>query len=175
MQNCNSKSENLNQKGFTLIELLLYISLTGIILLSVSVFYFETLRSRVKNQTIAEVEQQGTIAMEQITQAIRNSSSIASPAVGTSAAAITLTSTTPAKNPTVFDLTTGTIRVSEDALAPVNLTTPKVAITALNFQNLSAASTKGVIKVSFTVSYINNSGRNEYDFSKTFTGAASLR
>jgi len=167
--------KNIKRKAFTLIELLLYIGLAGFILLATSVFYFETLRSRVKNQTITEVEQQGTMAMETITQAIRNSDSVTAPVVATSGSSLTITSTVPAQNPTVINVTSGSIKIAEGATAAVELTTPKVTVSSLNFQNLSMSLTPGIIKVSFTVTYINNSGRNEYDFSKTFTGAASLR
>jgi len=172
------KKTTFNRKiarAFTLVELLLYIGLVGIIMLSVSIFYFETLQARVKNQTVSEVEMQGTLAMEKITQTIRNADVINSPAVGLSAASISLATITPTTNPTLFDLSSGILRITEGANPAVNLTTDKVAVSALNFQNLSSASTPGVVKITFTITYINNAGRNEYDFSKTFTGAASLR
>jgi glucosamine 6-phosphate synthetase-like amidotransferase/phosphosugar isomerase protein len=149
--------------------------LAGFILLATSVFYFETLRSRVKNQTITEVEQQGTMAMEAITQSIRNSDSVVAPVAATSSSSLTVASTVPVLNSTVINETSGNIMIAEGASTAVALTTPKFAVTALNFQNLSGALTPGIVKISFTVTYINNSGRNEYDFSKTFTGAASLR
>ena len=41
-----------NNRGFTLVELLLYVSISGVILLVISVFLSTLLESRVKNQTM---------------------------------------------------------------------------------------------------------------------------
>ena len=71
----NSKSS----RGFTLIELLLYVSLAAIMLLAVSVILSILLQTRVKNQTIAVVEQEGRAAIQAMTQSIRNAQSINSP------------------------------------------------------------------------------------------------
>src|SRR3990167_1911975 len=91
-------------RGFTLIELLLYTSLLGIIVLLASIATATLLEARVKNQTIAEVEQQGLQVAQFIGQIARNAEAITSPGVGASAAALTLDVVTPAKDPTVFDL-----------------------------------------------------------------------
>ena len=57
-----------NNRGFTLIELLLYITISSVMLLAISVFLSALLQSKVKNQTIAEVEGQGIQVMQMITQ-----------------------------------------------------------------------------------------------------------
>ncbi len=138
------------RKGFTLIELLLYVSIVGAIIFSVAGFLSLLMQSRVKNQTIAEVEQQGVSVMQIITQTGRN------------AADINFTS--------AFDLSTGIIR--QDTIA---LTNSRVAASGLAFTNLSRAGTPGTVRIQFTLTHINPSGRNEYDYSKTFIGSASLR
>ena len=51
----------MQNKGFTLIELLLYVSIASTVLLASTVFFHMLLESRVKNQTISEVEQQGLL------------------------------------------------------------------------------------------------------------------
>ena len=71
------------QKGFTLIELLLYIAIASIIVFTTASLLRFTLESRVKNQTIAEVEQEGIQVMQLITQTIRNATAISSPAMAT--------------------------------------------------------------------------------------------
>jgi len=162
-------------KGFTLIELLLYVSLSGIIIFSASAFMASLLASRVKNQTIAEVDQNGAQVMQIITQAVRNATAINSPSSGTSASTLSLNTTVPANNPTIFDLSGGAIRMTEGASAAVSLTSSRVSASVLNFQNLTAASTAGTIRISFVLTHLNGSGRNEYDYSKTFTGSASRR
>lgn len=164
-----------NNRGFTLIELLLYISIASIIVFTTASLLRFTLESRVKNQTIAEVEQQGSQVMQLITQTIRLAKAINSPTLGNSASSLSLEVEDEASNPTVFDLSTGAIRIKEGIGIAVNLTSSKVSVSNLNFQNLSRANTPNTIKVSFTITYINSSGRNEYDFTKTFYGSANLR
>ena len=137
-------------QGFTLIELLLYVSIVGAIILSVSGILSLLMQSRVKNQTIAEVEQQGAAVMQVITQAGRNASDI------------NFTSS--------FDISNGIIR--ENTVA---LTNSRVVASGLTFQNLSRAGTPGTIRIQFTLTHINPSGRNEYDYNKTFYGTSSVR
>lgn len=163
------------QKGFTLIELLLYVGIASSILLSSTIFLQTLLESRVKNQTIAEVEQQGLQVMQIITQTIRNAENITSPAISTSGTSLTLDVVNASDDPTVFDLSSGAIRITEGIGSPIPLTNSRVAVSSLTFDNLSRASTPGVVRVSFTISYINSSGREEYDFSKTFYASATLR
>ena len=162
-------------RGFTLIELLLYIAISSVILLTVSAFLSTLLESRVKNQTIAEVEQQGVQVMQMITQTLRNADTINSPTIGTSAGTLSVNTYTSANNPTIFDLSAGVIRIKEGAGAAVPLTNSRITASALNFQNLSRASTPGTMRISFTLTQVNPSGRNEYNFTKTFVGSATLR
>lgn len=167
---------NLQPKqGFTLIELLLYVAIAGVIMLAISVLLGMLLQSRIKNQTVAEVEQQGLAVMQLITQTARNAEAITSPAVGTSSAALTLDVVTVVNDPTIFDLASGVIRSQEGTGAVVSLTNSRVTASALTFQNLSRPGTPGTIRVQFTLTHGNPSGRNEYDFNKTFYGTASLR
>jgi type II secretory pathway pseudopilin PulG len=90
------------EKGYTLIELLLYAALLGILLAATTTYFGVVLESRVKNQSITEVDQQGMAAMEYITQTIRNADSITSPAAGATAASLTLVVPTGALSPTIF-------------------------------------------------------------------------
>src|SRR3990167_11517142 len=92
--NYNLKSYKLQaNSGFTLIELLLYVAISSVMLLITSLFLQTLLQSRIKNQTIAEVEQQGLAVMQLITQAARNADSINSPATGASAVSLSLNTT----------------------------------------------------------------------------------
>lgn len=161
--------------GFTLIELLLYVAISSVMLLAISFFLQTLLESRIKNQTIAEVEQQGLHVMQIIAQTARNAEVISSPAQGASASSLTLDVITVASDPTVFDLSSGSIRITEGVGSPVALTNSRVTASALTFQNLSRASTPGIIRIQFTLTHVNPEGRNEYSFTKTFIGSATLR
>ena len=168
-------NKRLTQQGFTLVELLLYVSASAIFLLVISLFLATLLQSRVKNQTIAEVEQQGLQVMQVITQTARNAKAIHSPAQGTSASSLSLDVIIASNDPTVFDLSNGTIRITEGIGSPVSLTNARVVASGTVFQNLSRSDTPGTIRIQFTLTHVNPAGRNEYDFQKTFIGSASLR
>jgi Tfp pilus assembly protein PilW len=105
------------QKGFTLIELLLYVGLAAGLLLASSFFYSLLLQSRTKNQVITEVESQGQQAMQLILQTIRNAENVNSPAAGGSAQSLSLDVVNPSLDPTLFDLASNAIRITEATTA----------------------------------------------------------
>ncbi len=100
---------------------------------------------------------------------------IISPAIGSSANTATFVVPTGALSPTVFDLSSGTIRIKEGTGSTIDLTNSKVTASSLNFQNLSWSSTSGVIRISFTLTRNNPGNRTEYDYSQTFYATATLR
>lgn len=163
-------------RGFTLVELLLYVSIASFVLLVTSVFLSPLVQSRVKNQTIAEVEQQGLSLMQSMTHTIRNADAINSPAQGV-ADAVTLSVNTivAGNNPTIFDLAGTVLQMKEGAAASVPLSNSRVSVSGLSFSNVSRTGTPGTVRIQFTLTHVNPEGRNEYDFSKTFIGSATLR
>lgn len=161
--------------GLTLVELLLYVSLSSIILLTTIFFLGSLLDARIKNQTITEVEQQGMQIVHIMTQALRNAENVGSPAQGASAAALTLDVIPVLADPTIFDVQSGVIRIQEGTAAPIPLTNGRITASALTFQNLSRTGTPGTIRIQFTLSHKNPSGKNEYSYAKTFTASATLR
>jgi prepilin-type N-terminal cleavage/methylation domain-containing protein len=164
-----------NQNGFTLIEMLFYISISSVVLLFASMFLGTILESRIKNQMIAEVEQQGMQAVQQITQIVRNGATITTPAVGATASSLVLTQYDSAKNPTTIDISGGVLRITEGVSGAIPLTNSKVVVSALSVSNLSRASTPDTIRIIFTVTATNVGNRNEYSVSKTFEATANLR
>lgn len=160
--------------GFTLIELLLYVSIVGVLLISVSMFFATTSDARIKNQSISEVNQQGNAALDLITQTIRNADSVTLPATGATGSALNLNVPSAGQSPTIFNLNGTALQVKEGSSNAILLTNNKVALSSLTFKNLSRSGTPGVVQVSFTISRVNNSGKNEYDYQKTFTGTAAL-
>src|SRR3989344_533729 len=98
--------------GYTLIELLLYVSLSAVMLLAISMTLSTFLEAKIKNQTISEVNGGGVQVMQFITQTLRNAIGINSPAIGTNGASLSLSVVDPAKDPTIFDLSAGEIRIT---------------------------------------------------------------
>jgi type II secretory pathway pseudopilin PulG len=164
----------IKQSGYTLIELLLYVVIIGTLLTSITYFFGMTVTARVKNQSIAEVNDQGTAIMDYVLQTIRNADSITSPTIGTSGTSLTLVVPTGSLSPTVFNLSSTTLQVTEGTGAALALTSSDVQVTSLTFKNLSQSGTNGNIQVSFTLSRTNLDNRNEYDYQKTFTSSAEV-
>jgi type II secretory pathway pseudopilin PulG len=164
-----------DQHGYTLIELLLYISIIGGLLTAVTLFFGTAIDTRIKTQSIAEVDQQGALAADTIAQTIRGADSITLPSSGTSAASMSLAVPTVALSPTVINLNGTTLQIKEGGSPVTALTSPNVQVTGLTFVNLTRASTPGIVQVTFTVARTNISGRNEYSYQKTFTTSTALR
>lgn len=163
------------EAGFTLIELLLYISLVSIMIFSIVTLYMGLVAARVKNQAVGEVEQQATQVIQIITQTARNATAINSPSLNSSGTLLSLAVVDGTKNPTVFDSSAGVMRITEDAGSAAALTSGSVVVSGLTFSNLSSSGSPGTVRVQFTLTFVNPSGRNEYDYSKTFYGSASIR
>ncbi len=163
----------MKTKSFTLVELLLYLALSAMIVLMVSSFLTLILKSRVKGQVISEVEGQGMQAMQTITQEIRGATGPSIP-IGGSGSTLSLS---PAN--LTLNQTGNTLYITRDS-TPVALTSAKVRISNLSFQNVGATIENTTdpahsIRIKFTLSYVNLSGRNEYEYSKNFTGSATIR
>jgi type II secretory pathway pseudopilin PulG len=163
-----------HQTGYTLIELLLYVSIIGGLLVSVAFFFGVVADSRVKNQTITAVNQQGAAVMDAITQTIHNATSITSPTTGTSGSSLTLVVPTGSQSPTVYSLSGTALQQKLGAAAATSITTTDVQVTSLTFTNLTRTGTNGILRISFTIKYTNPSSRPEYDYQKTFTTSAAI-
>lgn len=162
------------QTGFTLIELLLYVAIIGTLLTAVMGFYGLALDARVKNQAIAEVNQQGSLVLDQITQSIRNASSVTAPAVAGSSSTLTLAVPTASLSPTTYTVNNSVLQITEGSGTAVALTSGDVKVTSVTFNNLTRSGTNGIVQVTITVAYTNTTGRTAYDYQKTFTTSAEV-
>lgn len=165
-----------SQKGFSLVEMLLYVGISSVILLSLSLFLTFLLSSRIKNQSILDVNQQGIQVMQLITQTIRNGKSIDFPSIGATSTSLSITVNDPLLSPTVFDVSNGVLRIKEGSGNVIPLTNSHVNISSVVFQNISStSSTERIVRLSFIIDHKNIDNRNENEFTKSFTGSATLR
>ena len=167
MNYCLKKS-----KGFTLIELILYVGIVGAVLLVVSILLMTLLTSRIKNETVSEVELQGTQAMQLITQNVRNAETVSVPARGEISSSLVITKE--GEN-IAFSLDDGVIYIQEGSGNLINLTNDRVLASSLLFENTGKENAPDSIRINFILSHVNHTGRSEYSFIKSFIGSASLR
>lgn len=173
-----NKSHNHNQSGFTLIELLLYVAILSVIMASIIFVAISTVTQRVRNQAVAEVNYQGEAIMNQMTQSIRNSSTLNTPTIGNSGSSLSVNTVVAANNPTVYasvnDGARNRIRITEGSTNNY-LTNNKVTISGLSFSNVAISGSRDSIKIQYTISAYNPSNRPELNYQKTFYGSATLR
>jgi type II secretory pathway pseudopilin PulG len=168
-----------NQQGFTLIELLIYVTIFATMIGAVVGLVVLATGQRVSSQVTAEVNYQGEAVMAYITQTIHQADSVTSPTRANSGGSLTLAMAGGSVNPTVFssynDGTTTRLRVSEGNPGTVtDLTNARVTVSSVSFANMSVSGSKGSILVRFTLSSRTSSQRQEFNYSKTFYGAASI-
>lgn len=161
--------------GFTLVELLLYITIMSMMLLLISVFAVGMLEARVKHQTIAEVDGQGIQIMQIIGQVVRNAEGINTPQEGSSGSTLSIDASGDTNDPTVFDVSGNTLRITEGGGSAAALTNERVEVSNVIFRNLSRVDTPGVVQIEFTLTHANPEGRNEYAYEETFIYSAALR
>ncbi len=162
-------------EGFSLVEFLIYIGIVAVALTVIGNFAFHTIWGKARVASMDEVSQNARFALDRIALAVRNAQAINSPAPGTSAPALSLETLDPLDNPTVFDLSSSVLRITEATDPPVNLTSSIVAVTSLQFSNVSYPATPGTIRVSITVRFNNQSNREEFNFQETFHNTANVR
>lgn len=168
-------TENSKKKGFTLMELLLYVGIASIMLFIISLLLSTLLQSRIKNQSIIEVEQQGQFVIQQITQALRNGKEVSNPQFQEEDASLSLITYSVDESPTLFYIDEGIIYIKEGSDEAIPLTNSRIQASNLSFSNLTHVDSPEFIRISFTLGHDNPQDRTEYDFSRTFFASASLR
>ena len=162
-------------KGTGFIELIIYMAVAIIMLAAISSFVISNKKMEGSNKAIAEVEFQGADIVSIVTQAVRNSQSINSPAAGVSGSTLSIVTDTAENNPTIFDLSDGKIRIKEGNSSAIELNSDQVEISNLNFQNLADTGAPGSIRISFDIHYLNPGNKPELNYQKTYYDSASLR
>lgn len=168
------KKSGSGTAGFTLIELVLYVAISATLLGVVMSLYFTLARTQARQQSIAEVEQQGAAALSLLLQTTRNAQFVVSPTPGTASTTLILTTYAAAMNPTVFFVASSTLYVTEGSSTPVALTNSQVVISQLSFLNVAASTTDGSIKVQFMLSYASTT-HYETNYASFFTSSATVR
>lgn len=162
-------------KGVSFIELVIYIGMMAIILSAIGSFIYSNNKLKNRNQAMAEVDQGASEIMEIMTQLIRNANSINFPTEGSSSNSLSINTENSSDNPTVFELSGTNLIIKEGGNEGVDLNSDKVEIVNLNFKNMGNAGGKASIAIQFEMNYSDAGTREEFNYSKFFYEAASLR
>lgn len=151
------------KKGLSLVETIIYISIFSVLVVGLSTFVNSISNARINNQTLLEINNQGYFVSNIISQAIRNAISVTAPTISASSNSLTITTATPATNPTNFNLSGDILYITEGSNTPTALTNNKAKVSDLIFYNLSKSGKPSTIQFRFKVNNIN------------FYGSGSLR
>ena len=172
----NSKKRKLKSKaGVSLVETIIYIGIASIMFVAITSFVILILDSRNRNFAINEVEQQGVYVMNFITQNIRNSVGILNPERGESDTDLSIDVSDFSLDTTNFFFSDNSISIKRNNNASEKITSSKVIVSDLSFENLSKSDSYDSIGIEFTIEYANPSEKDQLNYSKTFYGSASTR
>ena len=163
------------QKGFTLIELILYITIAATVIGGASVFLTLFLQLRVKNEIIADVTEQGAHIVSVINRTIRNAEAITTPTQGTSNASLTVDVVSAGSDPTVFQIASSALTITQGVGSAVTLTNSNIEAAGLTFYNSAATTSADSIDYSFTLNALNPDDRSDFEYEQTFYGTATVK
>lgn len=164
----------MKNQGFTLIEFLIYAAIIGAILVLMTGFLWNIISGNIKETAYQEVQQNGRFALTKITQEIKKATAINNPLPGSSSNTLSLTMADANLNPTIFEVIGGKLEITQGGQGPYELSSDQVAVSNLQFTNLSYQNTPGTIRIEITIEHLNPRGTNEYQASIDLKSTVSL-
>jgi len=167
-------------EGFTLFEVIVYVAIFALIIGAVVGLAILATSQRQKDEVVSIVNLQGESVLGLMTSTIDGAKSITSPALGSSANAITLAMPPGSTNPTVLssynDGSVNRLEITEGSSPAVAsyLTNSHVNLSNLSFTNKGLAGTSGSILISFTLTYVSSSNLQEFNYQRSFYGATTI-
>lgn len=165
----------MNKKAFTLVEILLYVSLVSIIIFTIATFFRTLIQVQTRNEVTQEVDTYGNQLITLMTKSISDSTNVISPIAGSSQNRIELTRIEGARSPTIIELNSGNLSISEGG-SNVNLNSNRVIIQELIFTNLTPTINQGeVVRIQLTISHVNPDNIQEKNYTQTLYATATIR
>lgn len=151
---------------------MVYVALLTTMLVTLIPFAWSIVEGGVKNSTQQETFSQARYVSERLKYEIRNATGI----TFVSATQITLTTATPATNPTVIDVLSGNMRIKQGTGSAINLNSNNSTVSAVTFTNLSSSDGRSKhIAFHFTVSANFSAVGQAYQESTVEEGSAEVR
>ena len=165
-------------KAFTFLEVILYVAIISIFLVTSILFSWDVVYGGIKSNTQQEVSYNLRLVSSRISYETRNAVSVNS--VGLSS--ISLESSDSSRNPTVIDLNAGQVRIGYGNSGgcpianPCALTSNRVNVTSLNFENLTDVEEKAIIiKFEIVLEHVNPSNQANWEKSQSYSSSVELR
>lgn len=151
------------QKGFTLIEFILYIGLSMMMVVLFSGVAIGVLESKEKTGSLAEINYNSTLLFNKINTAVKEAEAINLPVSGSPIYTLSLQTTNPDTNPTIFYLSEGGLFMKEGINEDIQLTTADVIVADLIFEYISYENAPASVQVDMDIAAATNLN-TEYKF-----------
>lgn len=162
--------------GFTFIELIIYIAIIAVFVVALILLVHNIVLGQVKNQALAEVQNNARLALARMKYEIRQSADINE---SQSQFAPTNPGTLYLENPSadvIFSVNGDKALTIEIGADPSwELTSSEVEVETLTFQDVSPTADYSAIKIVLTIDYKNPSQSKDWEASVTRTTTVSLR
>ena len=164
-------------QGVTLLEMLVYITLVSILVLAFVGFALDVIGTAQKARVKQEVQQNARFAMARMIYEIRSANGLntGSSTFGSHPGVLSLATSTPVTNPTVFDVSNGRLRIKQGASAAQDLTSSKLTVSNLVFTNRSVSGRTSNVKIELTIEHPNPENIEIFDVAVSLKGSAVIR
>ncbi|TSC59382.1 MAG: hypothetical protein Greene041662_529 [Candidatus Peregrinibacteria bacterium Greene0416_62] len=167
-----SSSRSELRGGFTLIEVIIFMAIFAMVLTVMLPLLFSATDTRLRQQTIALVEDNGAQVIQNLARRARNSERILNPISGSTGAVLALQHGSGGLQPIIFGIQTGSLVVIERDTKRM-ITSDQVAVLDFIIRNTSVAADKQSFTYSFRISRtIRLEQPHTYD--RRFQGAITL-
>ncbi len=169
------KTNTNKQEGFTLIEFLLYLALLVSMIGIIGNMGILVLESRIKSQAQREMDYSVHLVFSKLSEAIENGEDITAPIRFESATSLSVISSDARKNPTVFDVVDGRMRMQEGISEPVYISSSGAFITDVTFTNISHEDTPASVRTHIRFDAYGGKGRLSFIASTSFYSTIQIR
>jgi type II secretory pathway pseudopilin PulG len=125
------------RNGFSLIETVLFLGILSIMSGTIVAVYIATQEARIRQRSVAELEQSGTALLETMTKNIRRAEKVLAPATNTTGSILSLQMAGNGEFPTIFALNPLGNLTHVQKTSTSGLLTSRVTISKLSFRNVS--------------------------------------
>lgn len=161
--------------GFTLIEFLIYSILVTIIVGSLVLMSVNVLAARSRMIAAEEVSHNARFALGKIMYEIRRAEQITSPLPGATASSLSLVAADGDTLVFSLDAVEEELEMTIGSGTPVPLTSEYIAVSGLEFANVSYPDTPGTVRTEMILEYVNPLERAEWEFQRTFYATENIR
>ena len=165
------------RKGFTLLEFIIYFALLSMMITTITAFTVDIVKTRAKAQAITEVEQNVRFGTLRILRTVRRATSIdaGGSTFDSDNGVLSLHQGDATKDPTVFDLSGGALRIKEGAGAATALTSSDVTVTKLRFSKDTLGTSGKSVTAEITVQYAGGSADQSFTYAVSATTTGVIR